>query len=197
MASQLQVSEHRFVTTKMFSRLFLVFLFLVFPECSIATTNEPVKFEDEDIHARLVSRTPEQLAAFYIGRGFHNQAVERIQQTCFITVILKNKNIEVLWLDLDNWEFSRNSISIPRINRDYWKKQWQEVNLPLGHQSTFGWTLLPEVRDLRMHEGVGGNVVIPKQIEPFDLTMLFNTGFDKKGKVKKITFRNITCGTDK
>ena len=55
---------------------------------------------------------------------------------------------------------------------------------------------MPEVRDLRLDEGVGGSVVIPWQTQPFTLTANFHTGADKQGKTKTIVFEDIQCATD-
>ncbi len=145
---------------------------------------------------RLVLRTPAQLSAFYQGRQFNPAAIERILATCFVTPIIHNKTLEVLWLELDNWRFTRGEELIPRIGRDYWPEQWRQTGLPQAHQSTFGWTLMPEVRDLRLDEGVGGSVVIPWQTQPFTLTANFHTGADKRGKTKTIVFEDIQCATD-
>ena len=52
---------------------------------------------------------------------------------------------------------------------------------------------MPEVRDLRLDEGVGGSVVIPMQSAPFRVTMNFNTGADKQGPVKTVVFEDLKC----
>lgn len=146
---------------------------------------------------RLVLRSPEQLSAFYLGREFKKSAIDKILATCFVTPIIKNKFFDALWLELDQWEFvSRDNKPIPRIKRDYWKKQWQKIQLEQSHQSTFGWTLMPEVRDLRFDEGVGGSVIIPWQNEPFKLIAHFRTGMNKQGPIKTITFEGVTCKAD-
>jgi hypothetical protein len=151
--------------------VFLLFIMtLIASQISLAATNQLLKYEDNDVMVRLFFRTPDQLEAFYIGRGFQKEAISKIQQTCFITAIIKNKNVNVLWLDLDNWLFSTNSKPITRIKRDYWK---------------------------RRDESVGGNMAIPMQAGSFDLVMQFKTGPDKNGEEKKVVFRNLVCGTNK
>lgn len=154
-------------------------------------------YEDTQVKVRIVMRTPDQLTAFYLGRGFSHAAIDRILETCFITPIIQNKTLDVLWLDLDDWRFSQGDRIIPRIARDYWPDQWRAAGLPQAHQSTFGWTLMPEVRDLRLDEGVGGSVVIPMQTRPFKLTMRFHTGADKQGPVKTVVFEDLQCVTNK
>jgi hypothetical protein len=154
------------------------------------------RYKDSQISARVIMRTPDQLTAFYLGREFNRAAIDKILETCFVTPIIHNKTLDVLWLELDEWQFSQGDKVIPRIKRDYWPDKWRAAGLPQSHQSTFGWTLMPEVRDLRLDEGVGGSVVIPMQSEPFKLTMKFQTGADKQGPVKTIVFEDLKCVTN-
>lgn len=153
-------------------------------------------YADDTMSVRLVLRTPDQLTAFYLGRNFNRAAIDNILDTCFITPIIHNKTLDVLWLALDEWQFSRGDTRIERIKRDYWPERWREAGLPQPQQSTFGWTLMPEVRDLRLDEGVGGSVVIPMQTQPFRLTMTFHTGADRLGPVKTVVFEDLICATN-
>lgn len=152
-------------------------------------------YENDELSVRVVMRTAEQLTAFYLGREFSRAAIDKILETCFVTPIVHNKTLDVLWLELDAWQFNQGERVIPRIKRDYWPAKWREVGLAQAHQSTFGWTLMPEARDLRLDEGVGGSVVIPRQSEPFSVTMKFNTGADKQGPVKTVVFEDLQCIT--
>lgn len=154
-------------------------------------------YEDDEVFIRIVLRSPEQLTAFYLGRGFNRGAIDRILQTCFVTPVIHNKTLPLLWLNLDDWQFSRGETVIPRIKRDYWPEHWQAAGLPQAHRSTFGWTLMPEARDLRLDEGVGGSVVIPAQSEPFTMTMNFHTTADRQGRIKRVVFEDIQCPSDK
>jgi hypothetical protein len=170
--------------------------FLIGGRAADAAVPQHLYYEDDEVAMRLVLRTPEQLTAFYLGREFSQAAIDRILQTCFVAAIIANRAYDVLWLELDNWEFRVDDRVIPRIGREYWKNQWREVALPQRHQSTFGWTLMPEARDLRLHESVGGNVVIPWQSEPFTLVARFATGADRQGQTRTIVFEDVTCLTD-
>jgi len=174
----------------------LVLSVALLSQTAVADGKNPLKFEDSEVSVRLVLRTPEQLSAFYQGREFNQAAIDRILETCFITPIIHNKTLDVLWLELDNWQFDADKRAIARIKRDYWPEKWREAGLPQAQQSTFGWTLMPEVRDLRLDESVGGSVVIPMQSRPFTMTANFHTGMDKKGKIKTIVFEGIQCVSD-
>lgn len=163
---------------------------------AVAKKKDPLRYEDDEVRMRLVLRTPAQLAAFYLGREFKQAAVDKILVTCFVTPIIKNKAFDTLWLALDNWRFQAGNEPIERIKRSYWQPVWKEIALPQSHQSTFGWTLMPEIRDLRLDESVGGSVVIPMQSKPFTLIANFATAKDKHGKKKTIVFKGITCKKD-
>ncbi len=117
-------------------------------------------------------------------------------KSCYVTVIVKNKTTDILWLDLDEWVFKQQGKIFQRQTRDYWKKQWEAIDLPQSHRSTFGWTLMPVKRNLYPNEGVGGRIPIPMQTTPFDLTLNFPTGENRQGKVKTITMKNLACKQD-
>ena len=190
----LRTTDHRSPVPLFIRSLVLIGVFAGQP--AVAAGAESREYEDAGVYMRLVLRTPTQLSAFYQGREFNRAAIDRILETCFVTPIIKNKTFDVLWLELDRWQFTADGRSIARIRRDYWTEKWREADLPQAHRSTFGWTLMPEVRDLRLDESVGGSVVIPWQSQPFTLTANFPTDADKQGPTKTIVFEDITCATD-
>jgi hypothetical protein len=155
-------------------------------------TDNP-QIENKQLKFRLTPRTREQTAAFYEGRGFPKSAINQIADTCFFTVIIRNKSDKVLWLELKNWRFYSNNQPVVRLDRKYWEQQWQKINLPQSYRSTFGWTLLPDVRDLQPNEPVGGNIVLPRTREPFTIEALFKTGTNKRGNDIVLRFTNIQC----
>jgi len=166
-----------------------------------ATAEDPLlpvhpEYQDEQVHIRLVLRTPEQLTAFYLGRHFNRAAIAQILETCIVTPVIHNQAVDVLWLELDHWQFSVDGTTIPRLKRDYWPEKWDQADLPQAQRSTFWWTLMPETRDLRLDEGVGGSIVIPMQSTPFTMTANFHTGPDKQGKIKTVVFEDIECARD-
>lgn len=176
-----------------YSKFIVLLICLLITAPLFGAENKKLIYEDKDLYIRVFLRSPEQITAFYLGREFEQKAVERIASTCNVTVIIKNKTYDALWLELDNWQFSQKGKSIQRLTRDYWAQQWQEVNLKQAHRSTFGWTLMPEVRDLRLDEGVGGSLYLPLQQNHFTLTLNFNTGADKQGKKRSVTFDQLFC----
>ena len=174
-------------------RLISCLLLLSLPVSVNAAEKPRLMYEDDEVYVRLVLRSREQLQAFYQGRQFPGRAIEEILATCFITPIVKNLSLDVLWLDLDDWRFAVGVKPIARVKRDYWAARWQEIDLKQAHRSTFGWTLMPERRDLRLDESVGGSVVIPTQKQGFTVRARFKTGADGKGPMKEVVFDDVAC----
>jgi hypothetical protein len=149
--------------------------------------------ESEQMLFVLIPHTPMQMAAFYEARGFPLAAIERISGTCFVTVHIENRSDDVIWLELENWQFTSDDRSLPRLGRTWWKQQWDDIDLRQASRSTFGWTQLPEVRDLQPDEPVGGNIVFPGSTNTFNLTARFRTGEDKRGSMLEVRLEDITC----
>ena len=185
--------HHCSIADIVFPFLSLLFLVFVLGAPLIAAENKKNVYEDDDIYLRFIYRSAEQVAAFYEGREFPKAAIERAVQTCYVTLILKNKSDDILWLELDNWLFHKNGKMIPRYKQSYWNNQWDEMKLKQAYRSTFSWTLFPEIRDARPGESVSGNITIPMQTLPFSLTLNFARGQNKKGKMKTVKLNDIYC----
>ena len=152
--------------------------------------------ENDQLLIILIPRTPEQMAAFYEARGFPRDAIDLIRDTCFVTVHIENKSRTTIWLEQKNFRITSNNKPLPRLDTDYWNRQWNEINLPLADRSTFGWTQLPLVRDLQPDEPVGGNIVFPGTTESFDLEANFYVGQNKRSGMLVTRFENIQCPKD-
>ena len=83
------------------------------------TPAQPVQpcYENDELSVRVVMRTSEQLTAFYLGREFSQAAIDKILDTCFVTPIVHNKTLDVLWLELDEWQFNQGDRVIPGLQR--------------------------------------------------------------------------------
>ena len=157
----------------------------------------PGPYVDNDrLFMLLRLHTPDQMAAFYEARGFPAAAIKRIRTTCFITVHIDNKSDTVLWMETANWRITADGKPVERLGRDYWQAAWDEVGLPQASRSTFGWTQLPETRDLQPTEPVGGNFVLPRDGRTFTIEADFFTGKDKRQGMLAVKFENLQCAED-
>jgi hypothetical protein len=154
-----------------------------------------IRFENAMIQLRLRPRTAQQMAAFFEARGFPKPMRQALAKYCFMTVVMKNRSSQVVWLDLDNWRFQSAHRVIARIPRSQWPPLWQKMHIPMAAQSTFRWTLLPEQLDFQPQEGEGGNIILNSTNRPFALLARFAVGKDKQSSFN-IHLSNLRCAGD-
>jgi hypothetical protein len=172
-----------------------VLFFILFAATSLAAENPG--YQSDMLTVRLAPRTPQQIAAFYIARGFTEKMVNILRQQCFITISIKNTSQQIIWLDLSNWKFRNSDGEIRRLDRNYWFDEWRDMKIPLAHQSTFRWTLLPEQLDFRPGEREGGNIILPRDNQAISIQARFATGADKSGTPVIMKLDNIRCAEDR
>ena len=178
------------------SRTFLwliVFSIFLSPPVFAEKKKDKNRYEDDDIAFRVVPRPPDNIIAFYQGRGFPARAIEEIKKTCYVTFLMRNRSDTIIWLDLDNWRFSSEDPGFKRLKRPFWKEKWKALDLPLSHQATFGWSLLPEVRDLQVDEGVGGSVTFTFTDKPIVVEARLKLGKNKDKGEKILRFDDVRC----
>lgn len=145
----------------------------------------------------ISARTPEQTNAFYSARGLPLNAVQEIAKTCFLTVGLHNRGTDTVWLNLSNWRFTDASgRELKRISLEEWRARLSALQAPLAAQATFGWTQLPETRDMQPDETVGGNVPVVPSPGTFTLKARFPTGAAGTGKPIEISVPGLSCPRD-
>ncbi len=183
----------------MIVRAVFAVLLLCCPVSVVAADAGPAPRRDfrttvDGIEFSVSVRTPEQLTAFYSGRRFPDAAVQRLARACFLTVGIRNTRPEVAWLDLAAWRFvGADGSAMRRLERGYWNRVWQGTQLPAASRATFGWTLLPEVRDLQPGEPVGGNITLAPSAATFSLEASFVTGAQRQGQVVRIRVPGLVC----
>ena len=157
----------------------------------------PITVKTPELEINFMPRTPNQLGSFYEARGFPKAMRDVLSKQCFITVGILNTSKEKIWHDLSNWQFSVAGKPIKREHRDYWKKRWQNMAVPLSKQSTFRWTLIPERLDYLPGEREGGNIILPRVQGPITLDAGFRTGDDGKGPVVSVHYEDLFCAQNK
>lgn len=173
-------------------RVLVLGLFLLFASQSAQAARE--RLAAKGLEFSISVRQPEQLAAFYSARGFPQSAIDRITATCFLTVGIRNGSGDVAWLELGNWAFTDEAgRPVARITREEWESAWQRLDVPLASRATFGWTQLPERRDLQPDETIGGNVAVQAPSGAFALVARFRTGRAGTGKPIEVRADHLNC----
>lgn len=157
---------------------------------------QPIIVKAPQMEIDFTPRSPDQMGSFYEARGFPPSMLNILKQHCFITVGIMNNSDSRIWLDLSNWIITADGEPLHREHRDYWKKRWQKMDIPLSKQSTFRWTLIPESLDYLPGEREGGNIVLPFTDRPISITATFATGDDKQGEKITVTTDKLFCAED-
>ena len=148
----------------------------------------------EGITFSIEVRTAEQLNAFYSARGLPAAAVAEIIKTCFFTVGIRNTRTDTAWLDLSKWQLrDAKGRALTRIARRQWETQLRTLDVPAAARSTFGWTQLPETRDLQPDEPVGGNIAFLPAAGPLTLEAVFPLGAASSARAVTLRVANLRC----
>jgi len=157
---------------------------------------QPVVIQTPELDIELTPRTPNQMGSFYEARGFPKNMLDVLSKQCYVTIGIRNKSDKRIWLELSNWTFTSADKVLKREHRDYWKKRWQDMNVPLNKQSTFRWTLIPETLDYLPGEKEGGNILLPFTKDYISVHATFSTGDNKQGKKITISTDKLFCAED-
>ena len=173
-----------------------VVLLLSLPAGVQAADKPPIRFSfsGQGLTVHAMPRTPDQMTAFYAGRGFPANMLTPISHVCFLTVSMRHTRRDAVWLEPSRWRIvDAEGHSVQRLNRDFWNRVWETMQAPPASRATFGWSQLPENRDLQPEEPVGGNITIVQPRGPFTLEMPFATGQDKKGPEIVARIKDLVC----
>jgi hypothetical protein len=148
----------------------------------------------EGLQFRASPARPENVAAFYEAREFPPPAIHALGEACFIGFSIRNQRREVVWLDLARWRFTDDrGQPVTRLTRAQWNERWERLGIAPAYRATFGWTQLPEARDLQPDEPVAGNVLVSPTDRPFRLEARFATGRDRLGPEIVVRVDNLKC----
>jgi len=160
---------------------------------TVAAPTTQWKYHDQNLSLNLRARTPEQIAAFYSARKFPADMVELLSGLCFITTRVTNNSGDILWLELDHWQFRDQQGEIERHDRAWLAGQMDSIDAPTASRSILRWTLLPEQLDFMPAEQEGGNILLPRIAGPFSVEAVFARGTQRDGTPIRVIIDNLRC----
>ena len=194
------------ITVLIINSLFLIVLLNIFvlmnktlaadpkPDKSATVVkNKAYQLKNRKFTLRLVPRSPEQMSAFYYGRGFPAPMVEKIKQLCLVTVGLHNKSKDLIMLDFNNWTFRTKTGTIKRYPNKYWINKFHELKFPKPSIVTFRWTTLNDNYEFQPDEREGGNILLPRVAEPFSIQGTLHITKGTKKTAVPVKFENVVC----
>lgn len=153
--------------------------------------------ETKEIRIRAIPRSPDQISGFYRARRLPESAIRALRRACLVTVGIHNRSHRVLWLEPARWRLQTVAGDpVRRLPRSYWQALWARLDVAAGARASFGWTLLPESRDLQPDEPVGGNLTLEPPGGPFIIEARFATGTDRRGPPLVLRSPPLTCPRD-
>lgn len=174
-----------------------IYLFFILITIAAPAPAAAVRQTVDGVELFVDPRTPAQLEGFYSARGLPPQAIEEIKHYCFITVGVHNHRDDVVWLLPDRWRITdARGRQLHRVARARWDARWQALNVAPAARSAFGWTQLPDARDLQTDEPVGGNFAIERPSGAFTLVAIFPIGSAKGTRSVRIPIEHLRCAED-
>ncbi|MEJ1297885.1 MAG: hypothetical protein RPU64_14540 [Candidatus Sedimenticola sp. (ex Thyasira tokunagai)] len=101
------------------------------------------QWSTQGVKIRLIQRSPDQTRAFFIGRGFSNEAADAIGTGCVFQTIFRNDGEHAIDYDLSEWWIQHKGKSLVIPSKEQWDKKWQTLNLSNSSRIAFKWALLP------------------------------------------------------
>ncbi len=150
-------------------------------------------WQHQGVSVQLVQRLPDQTRAFFLGRGFGTEAVERVAQSCVFQTIFRNDGKEPVEYDLGDWSVRRGAGQAPLLTRETWDRQWQDFGIAQPPRIAFRWALLPTVQRFEPGDynwGMTSFGLLPG--EGFDLVLKLTIG----GNPVTGEIQSIQCASD-
>ena len=103
-------------------------------------------WQDESATITLNQLLPDQVRAFFQGRGFSVEQSERVARHCVYQMIVRNEAQAdaPMEIALDDWRVihAGKTIGIPRTASD-WDREWDRLSVGQGPRIAFRWALFP------------------------------------------------------
>ncbi len=164
----------------------------------LAAADAPV--ETREIRTAGVSLTltpvlPDQVRAFYLGRGFDADSAELLATTaCVFQTVFRNESaVHDIAFNLADWRArTPTGERPPKLERE-WQREWERRGVPAGARTAFRYALFPtehryDVGDWNM--GMTTYALPPGS--RFDLKFVWREG----DKPREAVITGVRCATD-
>ena len=133
--------------------------------------------QGEHIEIQLNPLKPDQVRAFYLGRGFSDEIAEIIVQSCVYQTVIKNvspeNNIKAVSIDLSDWRLNDQRGESALISKPDWRKQWTALDASRAAMNAFEWATYPWQQKFELTGDSGWGMILFGSIEgeTFDVTL--------------------------
>ena len=162
------------------------------PERSDARSGAPVwKWSGGGVAVRAMGRPPDHTRAFFLGRGFPDDAAKRFARSCVFGMTLRNRAAGgPIRFDVGEWRVRTDSGRRPLVATARWQKRWRAMGVPERARTAFGWATFP--RSERLGEGGYLMGMVAMGLNPgdrFDLVIRWRQG----GADRRLVLEGLRC----
>lgn len=143
-----------------------------------ASRIETWEAHEAGVSVRLTQIGPDQALAFFLGRGFPNQAAGRYAQECVFMTVIRNTGAAPLTYDLRTWRFVPAGDSARRMRvKEDWLEEWDLRGLSERARIGFAWSQLPTTQEFEPGDwNQGMTTYAIARGSRFDLVFEWKTG---------------------
>jgi len=160
-----------------------------------ATGIETWETRGSGVSLRLTQILPDQVRAFYLGRGFDPVTVERIATgACVFQSVFRNESVATgIRFDLEEWDvLYRGRERKLRVDAD-WQREWETRRIPAGPRTAFRFALLPTRHEYAVGDWNMGMTLYPLALgSEFDLRFVWWEGSERH----EARLNGVRCATD-
>jgi len=154
-------------------------------------------WRDESATITLNQLLPDQVRAFFQGRGFNAEQSEHIAGFCVFQTVVRNEAEadEPLEVDITDWRVLRDGMEsgTPRTAAS-WDTEWQSRDIGQAPRIAFRWALFPTSQTFAPGDWNMGMLTLDLPAgETFDL----HIGWRRDGQTKNLEMTGISCAEDR
>lgn len=161
---------------------------------------QPVSVETREtrvggVYLSLTQILPDQVRAFYLGRGFDPDSAELLAtRACVFQTVFRNEAVASgIAFDLAEWRARTPTGDVPLKLEREWQREWEQRGVSSGARTAFRYALFPTEH----HYAVGDwNMGMTTYTLPlgsrFDLKFVWHEG----DKQREAVISDVHCATD-
>jgi len=164
----------------------------------LAVAGAPAEARETRVAGVSLSLTPilpDQVRAFYLGRGFDAASAELLATTaCVFQTVFRNESVEGgIAFDLAEWRAHTAAGAQPlKLERD-WQREWQRRGVPPGARSAFRYAFYPTAHRYAVGDWNMGMTSYALPLgSRFDLQFVWHEGTSRR----EAWLRDVRCATD-
>jgi hypothetical protein len=162
------------------------------PERTDARSGAPVwKWAGDGVAVRAMGRPPDHTRAFFLGRGFPDDAAKRFADSCVFGMTLRNRAAGgPIRYRRGDWRVRTEAGTRPVVPTARWQERWRGMGVPERARTAFNWATFPPSESM----GEGGYIMgmMAMGLEPgarFDLILRWQQG----GTDRRLVLEGLRC----